>query len=80
MEFIFFLFGILFAQALTPIIDALTSWCIMWIEAKKAVWSDAVNQINIKIRQDTALAEQVPPRRVIGFERVDEEEDGSNET
>lgn len=78
MEFIFFMFGILFSQALTPIIDGFVSLCLVWIEAKKAMWSDTINQINIKIRQDTALAEQIPPQRTIGFGRS-EEEDGSDE-
>jgi hypothetical protein len=71
-----------FAVYLIPLLDGLSAWFLTWVEAKKAKQSEIINQINVKMRQAAASAEDDSPKRLIGFCRDDdykEEEDEEDE-
>lgn len=74
MELLYFILGILFVQVFIPIIDGISAWFLTWVEAKKSKQSNVINDVNIKMRQAAASAEQDPPRRPIGFYSPDEED------
>lgn len=71
----FFILGFIFAAYLIPLLDGLSSWFLTWIDLKKIKLNEIINQINIKMRQAAASAEEDPPRRSIGFRVPDEEEE-----
>lgn len=78
VELIYFILGILFVQYIIPVLESLTSLLMVQIEAKKAGYSEIINDINLKIEKATASAEKTS---VIGFQLPDEyeEEDEENE-
>lgn len=78
-KLLYFVSGALFVSCGIPIADGLCSWFLTWIEAKKAKSSEIINQVNIKIRQDAASADQDPPMRKIGFCVPDSENYGEEE-
>lgn len=55
----------LFASFLWPIIDALATVCLAWLEMLKGKISLKITQMNKEI-QDTLVPEE-PPKRQIGF-------------
>lgn len=68
----------LFASFLWPIIDALATVCLAWLEMLKGKISLKITQMNKEI-QDTLVPEE-PPKRQIGFcvpapEEVHEDEE-----
>lgn len=71
----FFILGFIFAAYLIPVLDGLSSWFLTWIDLKKIKLNEIINQINIKMRQAAASAEEDPPRRSVGFRVPDEEEE-----
>jgi hypothetical protein len=74
MELLYFILGILFVQYFIPLLDGVSAWFLTWVEAKKAKQSSVINDVNIKMRQAAASADQDPPRRPIGFCVPDPEE------
>lgn len=68
MELLFFVLGIIFAQYLVPIFEAIGSLILTSIEIKKVKNQDAINQIEIKMRQDEKNANK---KSKIGFENPD---------
>lgn len=79
MELLFFILGILFVQYIIPIIDGISTWFLTWVEAKKAKQSEIINDTNIKMRQAAASADQDPPKRLIGFQMPDAQEEEEDE-
>ena len=80
MELLYFILGVLFVSYIIPIIDGISAWFLTWVEAKKAKQSEIVNKANIKMRQDSASADQDPPMRQIGFQLPDADpEEGEDE-
>lgn len=82
MELLFFILGILFVQYFIPLVDGFVAWLLTWVEAKKAKQSEVVNQTNINMRQAAEAANELPPRRIIGFatpENDEEEDDEKDE-
>lgn len=74
MELLYFILGIIFVTYVIPLLDGISAWFLTWVEAKKAKQSEIINQINIKMRQAAASAEEDPPRRLIGFRMPDSED------
>ena len=68
MELLFFVLGVIFAQYLVPIFEAIGSLILTSIEIKKVKNQDAINQIEIKMRQDEKNANK---KSKIGFENPD---------
>ena len=68
MELLFFVLGIIFAQYLVPIFEAIGSLILTSIEIKKVKNQDVINQIEIKMRQDEKNANK---KSKIGFENPD---------
>lgn len=79
MELLYFILGIIFVTYVIPLFDGISAWFLTWVEAKKAKQSEFINQINIKMRQAAASAEEDPPRRPIGFRTPDPEESEEEE-
>ena len=79
MELLYFILGIIFVTYVIPLLDGISAWFLTWVEAKKAKQSEIINQINIKIRQDVASAEQDSPHKPIGFRIPDPEENEEEE-
>ena len=80
MELLYFILGILFVSYVIPLIDGLSGLFLTWIEAKKAKQTDAVNQINIKMRKEAASAGQDEPHMAkIGFQIPDADEEESED-
>ena len=71
----FFILGFIFAVYLIALLDGLSSWFLTWIDLKKIKLNEIINQINIKMRQAAASAEEGSPHRSIGFRVPDEEEE-----
>lgn len=78
---IFFILGIVFNGLIMPFLDSVLSWFLLYIEYKKAILSEKVNESTIKMKLAIASAEEedIPPAHPIGFaapvEESDEEED-----
>lgn len=82
MELLYFILGFCFASFGIPIVEGICAWFLTWIEAKKAKQSDAINQVNIKMRKEAASAGQDEPQMAkIGFQIpvADEEESEDDE-
>ena len=75
MELLYFILGIIFVTYVIPLLDGISAWFLTWVEAKKAKQSEIINQINIKMRQAAASAEDDSPKRLIGFCMSDEKEE-----
>lgn len=75
MELLYFILGIIFVTYVIPLFDGVSAWFLTWVEAKKAKQSEIINQINIKMRQAAASAEDDSPKRLIGFCTPDKEEE-----
>lgn len=75
MELLYFILGIIFVTYVIPLFDGISAWFLTWVEAKKAKQSEIINQINIKMRQAAASAEDDSPKRLIGFCMSDEKEE-----
>ena len=75
MELLYFILGIIFVTYVIPLFDGVSAWFLTWVEAKKAKQSEIINQINIKMRQAAASAEDDSPKRLIGFCMSDEKEE-----
>lgn len=77
MELLYFILGFTFASYLMPVLEGLGAWFLTWVEAKKAKQTEIVNQVNIKMRKDTAAStdqDYPPPVGKIGFQYLDAEE------
>ena len=75
MELLYFILGFTFASYLMPVLEGLGAWFLTWVEAKKAKQTEIVNQVNIKMRKDTASTDQdAPSVGKIGFQYLDAEE------
>lgn len=74
MELLYFILGIFFISNLVPVIDAISSWFLTWIELKKAKLSEKINLANINIRQASASADQELPHKILGFCSSDPED------
>lgn len=72
MELLYFILGIIFVQYIIPTLDSFIALLLTWIETKKAGLNEIINDANIKIRQASASAEEVPEMRQIGFYLPDE--------
>lgn len=75
MELLYFILGIIFVTYVIPLFDGVSAWFLTWVEAKKAKQSEIINQINIKMRQAAASAEDDSPKKLIGFCMSDEKEE-----
>lgn len=75
MELLYFILGIIFVSYIIPIIDGVSAWFLTWVEAKKSKQSEIVNKANIKMRQDAASTDQDPPKRQIGFQVPDDDQE-----
>ena len=80
MELLYFILGFCFASFGIPIVEGICAWFLTWVEAKKAKQTDAVNQINIKMRKEAASAGQDEPHMAkIGFQIPDADEEESED-
>ena len=82
MDFlIFFTLGVIFNALIMPFLDSVLSWFLLYVEYKKSVLSEKINESTIKMKLAIASAEEedIPPAHPIGFadpvEEFDEEED-----
>lgn len=51
MKSLFFVFGILFAQYIIPLLDGIGSLFLTFMESQKAKLSESINESNIRMRQ-----------------------------
>lgn len=81
MKSLFFVFGILFAQYILPLLDGIGALALTFMETKKAKFSEEINNTNIRMKK--AMDPEETPKHPIGFsvsiekdiEEEDEEDD-----
>ena len=75
------LLGILLVSFVLPMIDALTGLLLTMIEVAKGYFSVKVTEYNYRLKRMAYEAEEedVPPQRLIGFAREDQEEPEDDE-
>ena len=76
--FLYFILGVLFIEVVIPIVEALVTLILTWIEVAKGKSSFTIAQLSADIAKINEPEE--PPHRVIGFvvpsdENYEEEED-----
>lgn len=77
--FLYFILGILFIEVVIPIVEALVTLILTWIEVAKGKSSLKITQLSADIAKLTEPKE--PPHHAIGFvipndNEYEEEEDG----